>query len=132
MTGAADVELLPLPEPDYLWHQGHGWPDIPAWSENTVRQIVAHHTEKLHAENEALRVEVEKLRTIAWCAYQMAGMHDAPLVWLDRLSEAANGDVLPDADTLMDELLPYQPNAVRETESRAEQLAEASSLKERS
>lgn len=88
-------------------------------------RAIRQHIAAQAAEIEALRAEVERLRALAWCAYQMAGMHDAPLVWLDRLSEAANGDVLPDADTLMDELLPYQPDVVCEAEARAERLAEA-------
>src|SRR5690606_21915865 len=55
-----ETDLLPLPGPDYLMPQGQGWPDIPAWSENTVRQIVAHATAPLQAEVEALRAEVER------------------------------------------------------------------------
>lgn len=136
MTGTADIELLPLPEADGFMESfdTYGCPvgAEDAWAEETVKDYARACVAQATAELEALREEVEKLRTIAWCAYQMAGIHDAPLVWLDRLSEAANGDVLPDTDTLMDELLPYQPNAVCETESRAEQPAEASSLKERS
>src|SRR5690606_18599695 len=57
----AETDLLPLPGPDYLMPQGQGWPDIPAWSENTVRQIVAHATAPLQAEIEALRAEVERV-----------------------------------------------------------------------
>lgn len=53
---------------------------------------------------------VESLRTLAGCAYQLAGYHDAPEIWLDRLSEAAIGESLPDADTLANELLPYAPD----------------------
>lgn len=87
-----------------------------ACNPDTIRRLSAER-DQLASALEALRAEVEKLRTIAWCAYQMAGMHDAPLVWLDRLSEAANGDELPDADTLMDELLPYQPGAVADAHS---------------
>ena len=53
---------------------------------------------------------VDRLQALVACAYQLAGYHDAPEIWLDRLSQAANGDDLPDADTLMDELLPYRPD----------------------
>jgi hypothetical protein len=53
----AETDLLPLPEPDYLMPQGPGWPDIPAWSENTVRQLVANATAPLQAKIEALRAE---------------------------------------------------------------------------
>ncbi|MFC4727486.1 hypothetical protein [Coralloluteibacterium thermophilus] len=49
-------------------------------------------------------------------------MHDAPEIWLDRLSEAANGEPLPDPDTISDELLPYQPEAVCDAEIRARKL----------
>jgi hypothetical protein len=59
----AETDLPPLPDPDYLMPQGQGWPDIPAWSENTVRQIVAHHTAPLQAENEALREQL-RLSTV--------------------------------------------------------------------
>lgn len=82
----------------------------------TIRELSAER-DQLVSSLEALRAEVEKLRALAACAYQMAGMHDAPLVWLDRLSDAANGDELPDVDTLMDELLPYQPGTVADAHS---------------
>ena len=121
-----DVKLLPLPEPHWI---GMDTCDAPGPRHYTADQMhayaranVAHATAPLQAEVEALRAEVETLRALAGCAYQMAGMHDAPLVWLDRLSEAANGDALPDADTLMDELLPYQPDAVCEAEAENERL----------
>lgn len=100
-------------------HMGGAWSTtesdaIAAWNR---RAIAAK-----DAEVEVLRAEAEKLRALAACAYQMAGIHGAPLVWLDRLSEAANGDALPDVDTLMDELLPYQPDAVCEAEAENKRL----------
>lgn len=48
-----------------------------------------------------LLAELDKLRALCACAYQLAGVVDAPLPWLDALSEAANG--LPFSD---DGLLP--------------------------
>lgn len=132
----AEPDLLPLPEPtgnqivlrgddfqgDYNFYVSAFTGDqLEAYAHANVARAIA----AKDAEIEALRAEVERLRALAGCAYQMAGMHDAPLVWLDRLSEAANGDALPDVDTLMDELLPYQPDAACEAESRADKLAEA-------
>lgn len=66
---------------------------------------------------DALAVEVEALRGLAACAYQMAGVHDAPVEWLDALSDAASG--LP-FDT--ENLLPYMPDAVCKAEARIAEL----------
>lgn len=49
-----------------------------------------------------LEAEVARLRSLAACAYQFAGAHDAPVAWLDALSAAANGEPFSD-----DGLLPY-------------------------
>lgn len=54
----AEPDLLPLPAPDYLLPLGPGHGAISMWSENTIRQIVAHVTAAKNAEIEALRAEV--------------------------------------------------------------------------
>lgn len=61
---------------------------------------------------ERLAAEVEHLRALCGCAYQMAGLHDAPVNWLDALGDAANG-VHPDQrrvkGDVAEALLPYRP-----------------------
>jgi predicted nuclease with TOPRIM domain len=79
--------------------------------------------EKLKAENDRLRTivpevlenindelcdENEKLRQLAACAYQFAGAHDAPVEWLDALSNAADGRPF---DT--SKLLPYDGGNIK-------------------
>ena len=60
---------------------------------------------------QSLLSELESLRALAACAYQMAGYHDAPEVWLDLLSDAATGArSLPEPDAIIDALLPYAPD----------------------
>lgn len=67
---------------------------------------------------ESVLAELDKLRGLCACAYQLAGAVDAPLPWLDALSEAANG--LPFSD---DGLLPVgleQLDAFGELRARCE------------
>lgn len=67
---------------------------------------------------ESILAELDKLRAMCACAYQLAGVVDAPLPWLDALSEAANG--LPFSD---EDLLPVgleQLDAFGELQSRRE------------
>lgn len=95
---------------------------LDAWLEVNDESEVAAHIEayasaRVARATAAKDAEVEALRALAGCAYQMAGFHDAPVVWLDRLSQAANGEKLPGPDTLSDELLPYQPDASSEIEA---------------
>lgn len=70
-----------------------------------------------------LTAERDALRQLAFCAYQMAGVHDAPEAWLDALCHAANGE-----EFSADGLLPYAPEAVCNAES---QLAECRADAER-
>jgi hypothetical protein len=97
----AETDLLPLPEPDYLMPQGQGWPDIPAWSENTVRQIVAHHTAPLQAEIEALRAEVERVTSwnerVSVCRDHVADIVDGPCVICALDAAKARADKLAEA-----------------------------------
>lgn len=69
---------------------------------------------------DALQAEVEVLRELCACAYQMAGVHDAPLVWMDALSNAANGCKF---DTCG--LLPYMQEQVCDAESQVKKLTQA-------
>lgn len=50
---------------------------------------------------------VTKLKELASCAYQAMGAHDAPVNWLDALSNAAVGRPFE-----TESLLPYAPQAV--------------------
>ena len=63
---------------------------------------------------EERKAEVESLRALCAAAYQMAGVHDAPVEWLDALSNAASGWPFS-----TDGLLPYMPQAVCNAEVRA-------------
>lgn len=58
--------------------------------------------------------ELEKLRELCGCAYQLAGFHDAPEAWLDALWDAADGIPLAEwrvQSDLTETLLPYTPSA---------------------
>ena len=116
----ADIELLPLPERfdctngNTPWCQGcytmtpNEYGDYVQWED--YERITAAKA----AEIERLRAEVEKLRELCGCAYQMAGYHDAPVEWLDALGDAGDGTPLDEwrvqAKDLSDVLLPYQPD----------------------
>jgi hypothetical protein len=70
------------------------------------------------ADLSSILTELDKLRALCACAYQLAGVFDALLPWLDALSEAANG--LPFSD---DGLLPVgleQLDAFGELQARCE------------
>ena len=56
--------------------------------------------------------EVQALRDLGGCAYQMAGIHDAPVAWLDALSNAASGRPFS-----TEGLLPYMPDLPEELEA---------------
>ncbi len=64
-------------------------------------ELRTHLTDAVRKHNE-LKEQNEKLRQLAACAYQFAGAHDAPVEWLDALSDAADGRPF---DT--SKLLPY-------------------------
>ena len=89
-----DIELLPLPEPNYKW-MGYTTRE----AEAIARANVAHATEPLKAEIEALRAEVRELRkrqagwerhvAAAGCEYVRDGEHDALVNRrAERLAEA--------------------------------------------
>lgn len=56
--------------------------------------------------------ELNKLRQLCGCAYQMAGYHNAPTAWMDAFSDAANGTPLREwrmQGDIIATLLPYAP-----------------------
>lgn len=71
-------------------------------------------TEQQEPGAECPQVEIERLRELCGCAYQMAGYHDAPEAWLDALGDAAAGVPARQwrvkADDLVAALLPYMPD----------------------
>lgn len=67
-------------------------------------RLEAEEAEGLRVEAEELRDEIDRYQHLCAAAYQMAGTVDAPLRFLDALSDGANGDVW-EADKL-EELLP--------------------------
>lgn len=58
----------------------------------------------------ALIAEVRALRNVCAAAYQLAGTMNAPLRFLDALSDASNGEIEARAKT--DDLLPVSPDEV--------------------
>lgn len=65
------------------------------------------------SEIDKLKSRIQKLETLASCAYQFAGIHDAPANWLDALSQAGNSE-----DFETDSLLPYQPETAKDQEDQ--------------
>lgn len=62
-------------------------------------------TDSLHRMKELAKRQAKRihdLETLAFCAYQAMGAIDAPVKWLDALSDAANGDHFS-----VDGLLPF-------------------------
>ena len=121
----ADIELLPLPS---------GWSSLRGGKlysamQDYARANVAHATAAKDAEIERLRAEVERLRELCGCAYQMAGYHDAPVEWLDALGDAGDGTPLDEwsvqAKDLSDVLLPYQPDNSSHENAEIERLRAA-------
>lgn len=51
--------------------------------------------DKLRAELEICKERISELQNVCAEAYQFAGAYDAPIIVLDKLSAAANGDKIP-------------------------------------